>query len=423
MSTGGSWKRRYGADWEDIVISTTVGEVLAQSAGSIKTGPFGTKLSASEYSVSGVPVISVGEVGYGSISLSQRTKRVGPEVTSRLPEYLLEAGDIVFGRKGAVDRSAWVRPHEHGYFLGSDGIRLRFGEGIDSRFMAYQLGTPRVRNWLLQHAVGTTLASLNEPTLKAVPIEVPPIAVQRTIAATLGALDDKIESNVRAVSLQRDLAIALLNEAATQEFQLRDVAEIRKGISYKGEGLTAPGAGVPMVNMGSAENFGWLKRSGMKYYSGDYKPRHVAPAESLLITGVEQTWKNEIIGWPLLVPPDMGSVLFTHHMLLVAFSDDCEWMRLPVWAQLFTASCRAALEALIYGTTVATLPVAELGSLRVRAPSEDSPAIPAAAALLKRSWQLELESNSLAALRDTLLPELLAGHLSVEGTRVNWDKG
>lgn len=184
----------------------TIGEVLQASGGSIKTGPFGTKLAAAEYSESGMPVISVGEVGYGRLRVSERTKRVGKDVTGRLPEYVLEPGDIVFGRKGAVDRSAWVRPHQAGWFLGSDGIRLRFGEGVDSRFMAYQLGSRRVREWLLQHAVGTTLASLNEPTLKSVPVSLPPIEEQRAIAATLGALDDKIESNRRACLLLDELA-------------------------------------------------------------------------------------------------------------------------------------------------------------------------------------------------------------------------
>jgi len=37
-----------------------------------------------------------------------------------VPEYILEVGDIVFGRKGAVDRSALVKPEQSGWFLGFD---------------------------------------------------------------------------------------------------------------------------------------------------------------------------------------------------------------------------------------------------------------------------------------------------------------
>jgi len=38
---------------------STIGALLDETCGSIKTGPFGTKLKASEYTVTGVPVISV----------------------------------------------------------------------------------------------------------------------------------------------------------------------------------------------------------------------------------------------------------------------------------------------------------------------------------------------------------------------------
>lgn len=189
--------------WATFVFDLTLGEALRKSGGAIQTGPFGTKLSAGEYSNSGVPVISVGEVGYGSLRVTERTKRVGPEVTSRLPEYLLQAGDIVFARKGAVDRSAWVRDPEAGYFLGSDGIRIRFGSDVDSRFMAYQLQSQRVRNWILQHAVGTTLASLNEPTLKGVPVSLPNLNEQRAIAATLAPSTTRSSRIVASSSSQK----------------------------------------------------------------------------------------------------------------------------------------------------------------------------------------------------------------------------
>lgn len=201
--------------------NTTLGQIIDETKGSLKTGPFGTKLSASEYASVGAPVISVGEVGYGKLRVGTKTKRVPSSVMERMPEYLLKPGDIVFGRKGAVDRSAWVAADEEGYFLGSDGIRVRFGVGVDSRFMAYQLQSLRVREWLLQHAVGTTLASLNEPTLRSVPVAMPPLSDQRAIAAMLGALDDKIESNLRAVNIIQGTSSALFahwrNEAPIAE--------------------------------------------------------------------------------------------------------------------------------------------------------------------------------------------------------------
>jgi type I restriction enzyme S subunit len=192
--------------------STTIGRLISTGGGSIKTGPFGTALKASEYSSVGVPLISVGEIGYGTFRVHQSTPRVPTEVTTRLPEYLLQEGDIVFGRKGAVDRSARISAAQAGWFLGSDGIRLRLPSTADSRFMAYQLQSPESRSWIMQHATGTTMASLNQDVIARIPVLLPPLPEQRAIAHILGTLDDKIELNRRRNQTLEAMARALFKD-------------------------------------------------------------------------------------------------------------------------------------------------------------------------------------------------------------------
>jgi len=189
---------------------STIGALLDETGGSIKTGPFGTKLKASEYTATGVPVISVGEVGFGRLRIYHDTPRVDETVSSRMPEFLLKAGDIVFGRKGAVERSAQLQPDEDGYFLGSDGIRIRLNaEACDSKFIAYQLQTMAHRSWMIQHAAGTTMPSLNEGIIRRIPIILKPLAEQKAIAAVLGSLDNKIELNRRMNATLEAMARAL----------------------------------------------------------------------------------------------------------------------------------------------------------------------------------------------------------------------
>jgi type I restriction enzyme S subunit len=104
-------------DW----IEQTIGQFCT-----VKTGPFGTLLKASEYSeIDGVPVISVGEIREGYFRVTEHTPLVPEKVQRRLRQYLLQAGDVVFARKGAVERSALVRQLQAGWFLGSDGIAVR----------------------------------------------------------------------------------------------------------------------------------------------------------------------------------------------------------------------------------------------------------------------------------------------------------
>lgn len=181
------------SDW----VKTSLGELQIKGLADVQTGPFGTVLKASEYSDHGVPVISVGEIKYGHLQVSDRTPNVSEKTKKRLPQFILETGDIVFGRKGAIDRNAIIREEEAGWFLGSDGIRLRLSEEIDSVFVSYQLRSTAVGKWLLQNSSGSIMASLNQKVLDRLPIWLPKTAEQKKIAAVLSALDAKIDCNNR----------------------------------------------------------------------------------------------------------------------------------------------------------------------------------------------------------------------------------
>lgn len=87
----------------------------------LKTGPFGTQLSASEYVSEGIPVINVKNIGYGSI-IETGLDCVGANTLKRLSEHILKVGDIVFGRKGSVDRHCLIRKDQEGWMQGSDCI-------------------------------------------------------------------------------------------------------------------------------------------------------------------------------------------------------------------------------------------------------------------------------------------------------------
>lgn len=170
----------------------SISELIAAKGGSIKTGPFGTALKASEYASEGVPLISVREIGHGEFHIDAKTPRVNAATVARLPEYVLEVGDIVFARKGGIERCALVRRHQAGWFLGSDGIRLRPPKTCDARFLAYALQTSAIKEWLLQHSTGSTMASLNQATIGRIPIALPDPHVQEVVANTLELFDDRI---------------------------------------------------------------------------------------------------------------------------------------------------------------------------------------------------------------------------------------
>lgn len=102
--------------------------------------------------------------------------------------------DIVFSRRGDVTKNALIREHEVGWFCGTGCLKVRLGvERIaNPKFISHCLRLPDTKDWLVRHAVGATMPNLNTGILSDVPINLPPISVQREIAAILGSLDDRI---------------------------------------------------------------------------------------------------------------------------------------------------------------------------------------------------------------------------------------
>jgi type I restriction enzyme S subunit len=190
--------------------------------GRLQTGPFGTVLKASEYSDDhGVPLISVGEIKLGKIVLRPDTPVVDTQVVRRLPRYLIREGDILFGRKGGVDRSAPVRRQQDGWFLGSDGIRLRPSLGYASQFLAYQFQTQRIQHWLLENSVGTTMPSMNEAVLSQVGFPIPSTEQeQKAIVEALGDADALIEGVEVLIAKKRSIKQGTMQDILTGDRRL-----------------------------------------------------------------------------------------------------------------------------------------------------------------------------------------------------------
>jgi restriction endonuclease S subunit len=115
---------------------------------------------------------------------------------TRPSRYLVRTGDIVYSRRGDVERRALIRAEEDGWLCGTGCLRVRFGNGeIDPLYASYYLDHPKVREWIVRHAIGATMPNLNTSILSALPFVVPPPSEQKAIAHILGTLDDKIELN------------------------------------------------------------------------------------------------------------------------------------------------------------------------------------------------------------------------------------
>lgn len=260
-------------DW----VEQTIGQFCT-----VKTGPFGTLLKASEYSeLEGVPVISVGEVREGYLRVTEHTPLVPEAVQRRLPQYILQAGDVVFGRKGAVERSALVRQPQSGWFLGSDGIAVRPKGEHCPEYVAAQFQSFRVRQWLSMNSTGTTMASMNQEVLSRAAIPFPPtLAEERSIADALTDADALIDSLEQLLTKKRQIKQGAMQELLTgkrrlpgftgqwSETTLFDLAERRKDLFDDGDWIESEhirSKGIRLIQTGNIGVGRFIEKEDKKY--------------------------------------------------------------------------------------------------------------------------------------------------------------
>jgi len=193
-----------------------LGELISAGDADLQTGPFGTMLKSSEYTESGTPVIAVQDIGENKFHQGKLVY-IATEIAQRLNKYRVLKGDIVFGRKGAVDRRAIVSINEDGWIQGSDCIRLRLNKKVCSEFVSYQLGGRKIKEWLIQHSQGATMPSLNQEILKLLPLILPPLPEQKAIASVLSSLDDKIDLLHRQNKTLESMAETLFRQWFVEE--------------------------------------------------------------------------------------------------------------------------------------------------------------------------------------------------------------
>ena len=201
-------------------IHTTIGYLIQQKEVSIQTGPFGTILSAKDFSDYGIPVISVREIRQGHIEIFDETPCVSMDIYRRLSQFDLKSNDLVFARKGNVERSALI-PEIGQFFLGSDGIRLRFSNPILARLVLYILQENKVKQFLTSNSYGTTMAGLNESIISAIPLFYPAtIDEQRRIAEALSDVDELITSLEKLIAKKKAIKQGAMQELLTGKRRL-----------------------------------------------------------------------------------------------------------------------------------------------------------------------------------------------------------
>ena len=182
--------------------ASNLAELTAKSGGSIQTGPFGSQLHASDYVPDGVPVVMPKDISLRRVQ-PDSVARIKAEDVERLARHKLLPGDVVFSRRGDVERHALISETERGWLCGTGCLLVRPSKSWPSpTFLSLLLDAPQARTWLVQHAVGATMPNLNTGILGSVPVVQPSDSLLHAFENVVSVLEaSRAENAVTAQTL------------------------------------------------------------------------------------------------------------------------------------------------------------------------------------------------------------------------------
>ena len=171
---------------------TTLGKVA-----SIITGPFGSQLHQSDYVEVGIPIVMPQNIDDRKIDYSS-INYISEEDARRLKKYRAIKNDILYARRGDVEKHAFITENDDGVYCGTGCLRVRITSSkVDPLFLSFFLNKEETRKWLVTHAVGTNMPNLNTDILSNVPVSFPSLVTQKKVVSTLQSLEAKITVNNR----------------------------------------------------------------------------------------------------------------------------------------------------------------------------------------------------------------------------------
>lgn len=179
---------------------TTVESVGAPNEQAVLTGPFGSNLGRSDFKDKGVPLLTIGCLTGGGISL-QKAFFVSLEKSEELSRYQLSVGDLLFSRMASVGRVGIVGAAETGALFNYHLMRLRLDETklLARFFAAYVQGAKQVRDYLLSVNHGATRDGINTDQLLGMPVAIAPIPEQLRIVAEIEKQFTRLDAGVAAL--------------------------------------------------------------------------------------------------------------------------------------------------------------------------------------------------------------------------------
>lgn len=426
------------SEWDKVLLGDVADEITVGHVGPM----------ASEYRSSGVPFLRSLNIDYLRINTDD-LKFIDTAFHKRLSKSKLRPGDVVIVRTGKPGTCA-VIPDTLPEANCSDLVIVHCGDAIDPHFLAYYVNSA-AKGHVHAHLVGAVQQHFNVASARAIEIKLPSIEEQRSIVATLRALDDKIELNrqmsatlegmaralfkswlvdfdpVRAKAEGRDpdlpLEIVVLFPESFEDTELGEIpmgwrienmggvlGQLISGARPRGGALAN---GVPSIGAENVRGLGKYDFSKEKFIPREFFERlrqrgaDIRPGDVLLYKDGAEIGRKSYFDCGF---PHEECAVNEHVFILRA---RVPWLQRLMFFWLDQKWMTSEIRALNSNSAQPGINQGGVRSLPMLLPAEvvGQAFDRAIAPLTDRIFQCNLESRTLAAVRDTLLPKLISGEI------------
>jgi type I restriction enzyme, S subunit len=388
--------------------------------------------------------------------LNEVRRYIDQEIHDNFLRDYLEKDDVIVTLVGNGICKASLAPSS-GVVIIQNTVGLKTNEKLDSKFLYYYFLLNQ--KYLVKLDRGSSQPSVNKNDLLDFEIRVPNIEVQQSISDVLSVLDEKIELNQRINAELEAMAKTLYDywfvqfdfpfdfaqgkpdkdgkpykssggEMAWNEQLKREIPEgwevakldkhltSSRGVSYSSKNLAD--AGTPMVNLNSFNIDSTYKTEGIKFFVGDYKESKVLRPFDLVMCNTQQTALDptkDIIGKSLLIPDIFeGDIVSSHHVTTVSVKK--KNLKYYLNSLFNSEYFHRYISGYATGTNILGLNFDGVLTHLSPIPSDDLLEEFAAivANVEKKKANIIKENQTLAELRDWLLPMLMNGQVRMGST-------
>ena len=418
----------------------SVADVAASVRNALVGGPFGSNLVSSDYTHDGVPVIRGQNMGLGRW-VEGDFAFVSPQKAASLSANLARPGDLIFTQRGTLGQVALVptQPFEK-YLISQSQMKLTVDAKMaDAVFLYYVFLSAEQQDYIRRSAIQTGVPHTNLGILRETPLLLPSLPEQRAIAHILGTLDYKIELNRQMNKTLEAVARAIFKSwfvdyepipgiGPHKEWEDSPLGRIPKGwqvltlgksvaliIDYRGKtpgklGRSWASMGIPAVSAKNIKGGRLVRRDTLKYV--DEELLYLWMKDKLAIGDILLT-SEAPLGELMYLALNADFCLSQRVFAVRADPSICNSSYLYYW--LLTDQAQAELQARATGTTVVGIRQSELRKINVLIPpiSCQNCASSLFKSILERVHLNEESNETLASIRDALLPKLLSGEIRI----------